>query len=304
MTTTGLQAFDTSIRKTNSWLKDVMRELGGADRQEAYRALRATLQALRDRLSVSEVAQLSAQLPMLVRGFFLEGWSPGGGTEKTRTEKEFLRAIQAHYGKQPIDARLTACAVFKVLSQRISEGEIQDVKGMLPKPIQSLWPVKGAAVYLGEPEDDRTVGKFMTRGVLYADADRPLTLVLKRMNEERIRHVLVVAQQEIGPEGEIREQAIQGILTTRDVLRSLQRRADKAVRLDDLLVRDVMTAGPLISIGPDAGLQQAALLMGEKRISALPVVVDGLLRGMITSEDLLLASGARSLAGAQSSPAS
>ena len=36
------------------------------DRHEAYLALRATLHALRDRLTIEETAQLAAQLPMLI----------------------------------------------------------------------------------------------------------------------------------------------------------------------------------------------------------------------------------------------
>jgi uncharacterized protein (DUF2267 family) len=38
--------------------------------------LRATLHALRDRLIIDEVAQLSAQLPMLIRGLYYKGWDP------------------------------------------------------------------------------------------------------------------------------------------------------------------------------------------------------------------------------------
>lgn len=48
-----------------------MEELDWQDRHAAYLALRATLHALRDRLTVEEVAELGAQLPMLIRGFDL-----------------------------------------------------------------------------------------------------------------------------------------------------------------------------------------------------------------------------------------
>ena len=70
MSTTGLEVFDRTVQKTNSWLHDLMQVLQWADKHKAYLALRATLHALRDRLTVDEVAQLGAQLPMLIRGFY------------------------------------------------------------------------------------------------------------------------------------------------------------------------------------------------------------------------------------------
>jgi uncharacterized protein (DUF2267 family) len=58
MSATGLDVFDTTLQKTNSWLQDLMQALNWTDRHMAYSALRATLHALRDHLTVEEVAQL------------------------------------------------------------------------------------------------------------------------------------------------------------------------------------------------------------------------------------------------------
>ncbi len=64
MSATGLEVFDRTLHKTHTWLKEIMGELGTEDRHRAYMALRAVLHALRDRLTVEEVAQLGAELPM------------------------------------------------------------------------------------------------------------------------------------------------------------------------------------------------------------------------------------------------
>jgi uncharacterized protein (DUF2267 family) len=139
---TGLEVFDTTVQKTNSWLKDVMVELGWEDRQRAYLALRSTLHALRDRLTVEETAQLAAQLPMLIRGFYYEGWNPAHTPVRERSRREFLARVEAGFSHAaPIDAELIAQAVFAVLAARISEGEIRDVEQVLPQEIRDLWPV-------------------------------------------------------------------------------------------------------------------------------------------------------------------
>ena len=68
--------FDRTVHTTNRWLQELTGLLDGGSRHDAYVALRATLHALRDRLPIEETAELAAQLPMLVRGFYYEGWDP------------------------------------------------------------------------------------------------------------------------------------------------------------------------------------------------------------------------------------
>jgi uncharacterized protein (DUF2267 family) len=107
---TGLDVFDTTLQKTNDWLNDLMQRQGWT-RPRAYRALRATLHALRDRLIVEEVAELAAQLPMLIRGFYYEGWDPTGSPVKARRKEQFLAHIaqemqlrEASHGSSPTRA--------------------------------------------------------------------------------------------------------------------------------------------------------------------------------------------------------
>jgi uncharacterized protein (DUF2267 family) len=76
MSITGLEVFDTTLQKTNEWLQEIMQEFGTENRQQAYAALRATLHTLRERLPTEETAHLGAQLPMLIRGIYYEGWHP------------------------------------------------------------------------------------------------------------------------------------------------------------------------------------------------------------------------------------
>jgi len=141
MTATGLDVFDRTVQKTNTWLNELMQELGLQDKHKAYLAMRATLHALRDRLTVDEVAQLAAQLPMLMRGFYYEGWDPSDKPLRERHKAQFLARMEQQFrGEDRIDTERVARAVFTVLANRVSAGEIADVKNVVPAELRELWP--------------------------------------------------------------------------------------------------------------------------------------------------------------------
>jgi uncharacterized protein (DUF2267 family) len=98
MRATGLASFESTFQTTNVWLHDLMERLGWQDRNRAYHAFRAVLHALRDRLAVEQAAALGAQLPMLMRGFYYEGWHPGGKPVKDRKKGEFLAHVLKEHG--------------------------------------------------------------------------------------------------------------------------------------------------------------------------------------------------------------
>jgi uncharacterized protein (DUF2267 family) len=141
MTVTAIASIENTIHTTNTWLKELMEELDWEDRQRAYHALGAVLHALRDRLTVAEAADLGAQLPMLIRGLYYEGWTPKGKPVKERKKEDFLAHIAAAFrGHAEVFPEEIAWAVFKVLQRHVSAGEIGDVIHGLPAQIRSLWP--------------------------------------------------------------------------------------------------------------------------------------------------------------------
>ena len=75
-----------------------------------------------------------------------------------------------------------------------------------------------------------------------------------------------------------------GIVTTSQVfLKVFAEGRDPA----GVAVREIMTAGPLVTIDLDASTAEAARLMREHGIRRLPVMKGGALVGIITSKDLL-----------------
>ncbi|MGE5218167.1 MAG: DUF2267 domain-containing protein [Chloroflexota bacterium] len=142
MSSSILEVFDASLQKTQLWLNDLMSELDWQGKpQKASLALRTALHALRDRLTVEEAVHLGAQLPILIRGVYYEGWTLKGKPVKERHKSEFLDHIaKAFRDDDTVDPERVMRAVLKVLSQHISEGETENVKNLLPKTLQELWP--------------------------------------------------------------------------------------------------------------------------------------------------------------------
>jgi len=139
---TSHEVFDATIQKTQLWLNDLMSELDWEDKpHKAYMALRAVLHALRDRLPPAEAVQFGAQLPMLVRGFYYDGWTLAGKPHKERHKEDFLQHIKKAFREDVTINPLQVCrAVFRVLVRHTSKGEIDDIKHVLPKSLQELWP--------------------------------------------------------------------------------------------------------------------------------------------------------------------
>lgn len=139
--TAHLHTIDHTVQVTREWLRDLKRLLDWEDEHRAWRMLRATLQALRDWLDVNEASQLGAQLPLLVRGLYYEGWQPAKTPVLDNSKTAFLQRIEAAFTTDPIDDPEEAvCNVFRLLNNHISAGEVQDVRLRLPKHLRELWP--------------------------------------------------------------------------------------------------------------------------------------------------------------------
>ena len=132
--------FQDPLVKTKEWLKSISEELHFDNDNDAYVALRGVLHVLRDRLTLEEVVQLGAQLPMLIRGFYYEGWNPHkAAASRNRRAQDFLHEIE-----QNLNDYMEPLNVFRgviiVLLKKIGPGEMEDIKNTLPKDIVKLWP--------------------------------------------------------------------------------------------------------------------------------------------------------------------
>lgn len=141
MSARGLEVIDHTVKRTHVWINELAERLDWSDRGHALLLLRAVLTTLRDMLSHDEAAHLAAQLPLLIRGMFYEGWRPSTTPIEDRSKAHFVAAIDARMrGSTSYDGEADIEEVFRLLNRRISDGEIADVRGALPQKLRDLWP--------------------------------------------------------------------------------------------------------------------------------------------------------------------
>lgn len=140
MSETGYATFDTTIEKTNQVLKQIEEAYGWPKqrRQQSYDALRAVLHALRDRLPVQEAADLGAQLPMLMRGLYYEGWNPARVPVKMHRD-EFLERVRREFSFEVEGGtEVLVKRVLHAVQRFVTPGEWGDIESTLPKDLDAV----------------------------------------------------------------------------------------------------------------------------------------------------------------------
>lgn len=140
MSALGLKVIDNAVQSANVWINEVDYRTGWGNKQRAYRLMRQVMHVIRDHLSVDEVAQLGAQLPLLVRGIYYEGWNPSKTPVPVRSAEVFIEMVQEGFRTDPMDdAKEAIGAVIDLLDGHVSEGEMEAVKGTFNKKIRVLF---------------------------------------------------------------------------------------------------------------------------------------------------------------------
>ncbi|MFI7079214.1 DUF2267 domain-containing protein [Micromonospora sp. NPDC049903] len=135
-------AVESSMDKTILILKDIEQAYGWpkAQRNQSYAALRTVLHLLRDRMPVQESVEFSAQLPMVVRGIYFEGWQPSDVPIKLNRD-DFLYEVRQGF---PYDVQggpeRVVQVVLDTLRRHITQGEWDEVKDTMPDDLAQIMP--------------------------------------------------------------------------------------------------------------------------------------------------------------------
>ncbi len=127
------------------------------------------------------------------------------------------------------------------------------------------------------------VRDLMTAKPITVDPETPMLEARQRMLRERIRHLVVLD-----------DARVVGIVTDRDVRLNLPSPATSLsvweinYLLPGVTVGGVMTTSVIV-VDPDRPIAEAARIMMDHKIGALPVVEEGRLVGIITESDFVRA---------------
>ncbi|HEX2866296.1 MAG TPA: DUF2267 domain-containing protein [Ignavibacteriales bacterium] len=118
----------------DEFIREVKRKGVLDNRDEVIKAIRVTLQTLKERLVGDEPRHIASQLPRQIGEMLQED----GKGEKFTVEEFFSRVSRREGTEIPV-AMLHSRAVLEVIKDAITAGEMQDVRAQLPVEFYDLF---------------------------------------------------------------------------------------------------------------------------------------------------------------------
>lgn len=137
--------FNNYIQPAELFIKEVAEELGNIqDTKAALRVTRSVFHTLRDMLTPEESLHLVAQLPMILKAIYVDGWKPGT-VNRIRSMQEFLNCLKSNSDRPEVDfgnndeAVNAVQCVLDVVQRHVTIGEIAHIVDQFPQELLILW---------------------------------------------------------------------------------------------------------------------------------------------------------------------
>ena len=109
--------------------------------EDAQKAIRSTLETLKERLAGNEPSNLAAQLPPEIAAYV-----EGEGGREAFSVQEFYERVAEKEGTNSGEALKHARAVATVLQTAVTGGELEDVRSQLGNDYEELFGQSGSSV--------------------------------------------------------------------------------------------------------------------------------------------------------------
>jgi uncharacterized protein (DUF2267 family) len=144
--------FDIYAQEANKFISEVAEELQIKDIDQAQRITAAVLHTMREILSPEESMHFISQLPMFLKAVYVNGWHLER-KNRIRTMEQFIEQLMAENPRSANfdfgdteTAKAKTKAVFNVIKQHVSVGELKDMIQQFPQPLLELWSLEEANV--------------------------------------------------------------------------------------------------------------------------------------------------------------
>lgn len=139
-------SFEKYAQEGSSFIKTLAKNLGHPE--EIGRTgiiLRAVLHTLRERITISESFKLISQLPMFIKGIYVDNWEYNEKPLGIKTREDFIAEVekyQGKYGEQQFNwdksTEEIIQTVFTSLGKYVSPGEYENIISQLPAEIKEF----------------------------------------------------------------------------------------------------------------------------------------------------------------------
>ncbi len=133
--------FARTCNKAQIWINEMQKELKRLEGDAIYHLLKAVLQSLRDQMSIHEAAHFSAQLPLILRGSFFEGWNPYVTQQGAQSKDDFVASVKERLGPIGIttsELEPSILVALNVIKKHISAGEIKDLVAVVDPSLKTF----------------------------------------------------------------------------------------------------------------------------------------------------------------------
>lgn len=139
--------FEKFTKEAYDYVNSLAKDLGHPEEKDRVLIIwRAVMHTLRDRIHLGESFQLFAPLPMIFKGIYVEDWNysekPLKNFNTVEEMKNEVERIQAQYGEKDFPWQKSTEEIISItidsLKQFLQEGQIEDLKGQMPKELQEL----------------------------------------------------------------------------------------------------------------------------------------------------------------------
>ena len=140
--------FDKFTQEAYEYINELASQLGHPEEKErSLTVWRSVMHTLRDRIHFGEALQLSAPLPTIFKGIYVEDWKfnekPPLDYETVEEMKAEVKKVQKRYGEQDFawskSTEDIIATTIRSLKRFMNNGQLDHLKDQMPKDVKQLF---------------------------------------------------------------------------------------------------------------------------------------------------------------------